>query len=86
MVISTCLLSELLQAIEIGRITVPGQPDKKISKTLSQWCVLMQACHSSSHRSIREKKVVQAGLGKKGNPISKIIRAKRPGGMTQMVE
>jgi hypothetical protein len=30
--------------------------------------------------------VVQAGLGRKGEPISKITRAKMAGGMAQVVE
>jgi hypothetical protein len=36
--------------------------------------------------SVNRRLMVQAGLGKKRHPISKIIRAKKAGGMAQILE
>jgi hypothetical protein len=59
---------------EIRRIVVPGQSgQKKVCKAPSQWKtlgVMACTCHPSDGR--KRRIVVQAGLGKKQDPISKI--------------
>jgi hypothetical protein len=48
--------------------------------------VVARACHHIYGRKYKIRITVQSGLGKKQDPISKITRAKRAGGMAQEVE
>jgi hypothetical protein len=69
--------------IETGRIVVPSQSGKKVCETPSQWGKSQVWCYVPV---LPVSTLVQAGLGKKWDPISKITKAKRAGGMAQTVE
>jgi hypothetical protein len=77
------------QEAKVGRITVSGQLGKKFArpclnrKSWVWWCEpVIPATAGIRNRRI----VVQTGPGKKRDPISKITRAKRAGGVTQGIE
>jgi hypothetical protein len=85
-----------MQEVEIGRITVPSHPGKKVC--LSQWekmGAVAYICHPITARSTNRRISIQAGLGKKHDPVSKITRAEknksitraeRTGDMVQAIE
>jgi hypothetical protein len=79
-----------MQEAEIGMIAVLGQPWQKTftrfflkrNTVYSGTCLSSQLWQEASTRRI----VVQAGQDRKQDPISKITRAKRAGGVDQAVE
>jgi hypothetical protein len=78
------------QVAEIHSIVIPGQPMPKVHNPISVKkklgvggaCLSSQLCQEAWNRRV----MVQAGLGKTWDPISKIIRAKRAGGVAQAIE
>jgi hypothetical protein len=60
---------------------------KTVSKTSSQWKKARSgAIHKLWKKAQKRWMVVQVGWSRKQDPISKINRAKRAGGMVQVVE
>jgi ribosomal protein L31 len=81
-----------MQEAEIGRIEIPGQLTKNVCETASQQKkkklkVVVQACHPSfSGKCKIGGSKSRLTWAKKRDPIFKITRAKRTGGVTQAVE
>jgi hypothetical protein len=79
-----------IQEVEIGKITVQGQPENKVSKTpnLKEKAGPGDPCLSSSSvGSLSRRIIVQANLGKKTRrPYLKNNKAKRSEGVAQVVK
>lgn len=74
------LKPEDTQEAELGRITVPGQLGKEACETPFQWkklSVVTQTCHPVTIGNENRRIMIQASLGRKKSPISKITRAER---------
>jgi hypothetical protein len=72
------------------RIEVPGQPRQIVHETPSQQKkkqgMVSHACYPNNTGSRNRRIMIQVGLGKVRDPISKITRAKWAGGVAQVVE